>query len=79
MFHSLRATRETELAEQFPMHTVCAWIGNTQAVATKHYLKVLESHFTQAAQNAAQHAATPPGNTGKESPEAANETAGNNR
>ncbi len=67
MFHSMRATRETELSEQFPMHTVCAWIGNSQAVATKHYLQVLESHFEQAAQNAAQQAATPSGNTGKAS------------
>lgn len=29
LFHNLRATRETELAEPFPMHVVCEWIGNS--------------------------------------------------
>ncbi len=30
LFQNLRSTRETELAEIFPLHVVCAWIGNTQ-------------------------------------------------
>ena len=34
-FHNLRATRQTELAETYPMHVVCAWIGNTETVARK--------------------------------------------
>jgi len=38
LFQNLRSTRETELAEEYPLHVVCAWIGNTQAVAAKHYL-----------------------------------------
>jgi len=38
LFANLRSTRETELAESFPIHVVCAWIGNSQAVAAKHYL-----------------------------------------
>ena len=33
LFQNLRATRETELAETFPIHVVCAWIGNTPKVA----------------------------------------------
>ncbi len=44
-FHNLRSTRETELAETFPIHVVCAWIGNTEAVARKHYLQVTDEHF----------------------------------
>jgi integrase len=56
LFHNLRATRETELAQTFPLHVVCAWIGNSQTVAAKHYLQVTEEHF-RAATNGAQKAA----------------------
>jgi hypothetical protein len=28
LFQNLRSTRETELAEIYPLHVVCAWIGN---------------------------------------------------
>ena len=35
LFQNLRSTRETELAEEYPMHVVCAWIGNSQAVAAQ--------------------------------------------
>ena len=31
-FQNLRSTRETELAETYPIHVVCAWIGNSEAV-----------------------------------------------
>src|SRR5262249_5867412 len=30
LFHNLRATRQTELEEQFPGHVVCKWLGNSQ-------------------------------------------------
>lgn len=66
LFQNLRSTRETELAEQWPEHVVCAWIGNSKAVAREHYLQVTDSHFEQAsaiperreeaAQNPTQHA-----------------------
>jgi len=42
------------MAETWPMYVVCAWIGNSQAVAQKHYLQVTEDHFRRAAQNPAQ-------------------------
>jgi len=29
IFHNLRASRETELASEFPIHVVCSWIGNS--------------------------------------------------
>ncbi|MGI8982267.1 MAG: tyrosine-type recombinase/integrase [Pirellulaceae bacterium] len=38
LFHALRASRETELAHQFPLHVVTAWLGNTPRIALKHYL-----------------------------------------
>ena len=31
------------------MHVVCSWIGNTPAVARKHYLQTTEEHFRRAA------------------------------
>ena len=49
LFQNLRSTRETELAETFPLHVVCAWIGNSQAVAKKHYLQTTDEHFQAAA------------------------------
>ena len=42
LWHNLRATRETELAETYPLHVVCAWIGNSQLIARKHYLQVTD-------------------------------------
>jgi hypothetical protein len=33
LFQNLRSTRETELAESFPIHVVCARIGNSEAIA----------------------------------------------
>jgi len=57
---NLRATRETELADLYPEHVVCEWIGNSKVVARKHYLHVTEDHFTKAAQNPAQSASSTP-------------------
>lgn len=68
-WHNLRASRQTELAATFPLHTVCAWIGNTKAIAAGHYLQVTDADWTRAVgeqksgaksgapttQNAAQH------------------------
>jgi hypothetical protein len=47
-FQNLRSTRETELMETFPSHVICAWIGNSEAVARKHYLQVTDDHFSRA-------------------------------
>jgi integrase len=65
-WHNLRATRQTELSAEFPLHVVCAWIGNKQAVAAEHYLQVTEADFEGAAksgavalQNPVQQAAAP--------------------
>jgi integrase len=50
-FQNLRSTRETELGETFPIQAVCAWIGNSEAVARDHYLQVTEAHFQRAVQS----------------------------
>lgn len=48
LFQNLRSTRETELMESFPAHVVCAWIGNSEAIAQKHYLQLTDDHFAKA-------------------------------
>jgi integrase len=64
-WHNLRSSRQTELAEKYPIHVVCAWLGNSRAIAQEHYLQVTDSHFADAAKeftptpNAKQEAATP--------------------
>jgi integrase len=67
LFQNLRASRETELAERFPLRVVTDWLGNTPDVAHDHYLSTTEEHFKRAvaeggaesgapaAQKAAQH------------------------
>ena len=53
LFQNLRATRETELTEHFPIHVVTAWLGNSTTIAAKHYLQVTDEHFQRAAESAA--------------------------
>lgn len=48
LFHNLRATRQTELAQQFPAHVVSDWLGNSIAVGMEHYLRTLDSDFERA-------------------------------
>ena len=57
LFQNLRSTRETELAEAFPIQVVTAWLGNSEPVARKHYLQVTDDHFARALQEAAQNPA----------------------
>jgi len=45
LFHNLRASRQTELADVYPLHVVTSWIGNSPDVASQHYLKTHEEHF----------------------------------
>ncbi len=59
LFHNLRASRETELAAEYPLHVVCDWIGNTERIAAKHYLQVTEEDFKKATSSAAKSGAAP--------------------
>jgi len=49
LFHSMRASRQTELQREYPTHVVCAWLGNSPAIAQKSYLLVTEADFEKAA------------------------------
>ena len=55
LFQNLRATRETELADEHPQHVVCSWIGNSKGVAMKHYLQTTDAHFQKAVGKSAQN------------------------
>ncbi len=64
LFHNLRSSRQTELAERFPSHVVCDWLGNSEDIARKHYFQTTDDHFaravndeTEAKQNPKQSAA----------------------
>ena len=72
-FQNLRSTRETELAEEFPMHVVCGWIGNSEPIAAAHYLQTTDEHFDRAVReavgaDAAQNAAQKPTDSERNDP-----------
>jgi integrase len=48
LFHNLRASRQTELVDQFPAKVVSDWLGNSPRIAEQHYLKTTEHHFEKA-------------------------------
>ena len=82
LFHNMRASRETELTERFPVHVVAAWLGNTPKIASKHYLMATDDHFRAATEDcsALQPALQQPAGTPRKSsqavPEAENGLAG---
>ncbi len=47
LFHSMRASCQTELEEQFPLHVVCRWLGNSESIAKENYLLTKDSHYDQ--------------------------------
>ncbi|MGQ9771211.1 MAG: site-specific integrase [Thermogutta sp.] len=55
LFHNLRSNRQTELAEEFPTHVVCGWLGNSERVANVHYLQITDEHFARALGKAKQN------------------------
>ncbi len=63
LFQNLRSTRQTELEDHFPSHVVCAWMGNSESVAKKHYLQVTDDHYRKSLQNPVQQSAVLPCNT----------------
>lgn len=51
LFHSLRGSCESDLASRFPIATAASWIGNSVAVAARHYVSPLDAHFQDAITN----------------------------
>lgn len=48
LWQNLRASRATELADQFPSHVCASWLGHTEAVADAFYRSVTDEHFLRA-------------------------------
>ncbi|WP_145383180.1 N-terminal phage integrase SAM-like domain-containing protein [Botrimarina mediterranea] len=75
LWHNLRATRQTELEQHHPTHVVCAWMGNSQQVANRHYLMVTDGDFEKAAgETRALNAA--PSDVGTANPESSEQQEG---
>ena len=47
-FHNLRASCETDLMQEHPIHVVTAWLGNTPKIALSHYLQTQANDFEMA-------------------------------
>jgi integrase len=57
LFHNLRGSLETELAQDHPVHVVAQWLGNTPKIAAAHYLQVRDSDFNRALAGGAKNGA----------------------
>ena len=49
LFQNLRASRETELMDEYPIKDVCSWLGNSPKVAMEHYAMTRQDSFARAA------------------------------
>lgn len=50
---NMRSTRETEIEELFGIKCACDWIGNTEAVAKRHYLQITKERHARAVSDGA--------------------------
>jgi len=57
LFHALRASCESDLAREYPITTVCKWIGNTVSIASRHYIQVTDADFQKASKKVVQNPA----------------------
>lgn len=57
LFQNLRASCETDLMANHPIHVVTAWIGNTPKIALGHYLQTLDADFEKAVKGGAESGA----------------------
>jgi len=48
LWHSLRASCESDLAAAFPLATVAKWLGNTPSIALRHYVDPTDQMFEAA-------------------------------
>lgn len=48
LFQNLRSSRESELIKVHGIEVACEWIGNTPAVAMKHYLQITDEDYEKA-------------------------------
>jgi integrase len=48
LFHNLRGSLQTDLADRYPLQCVVEWLGNSEKVAAAHYLKTTTNHLANA-------------------------------
>ncbi len=48
LWQNFRATRATELADQFPSHVAASWLVHTERVADRHYRQTTGEHYERA-------------------------------
>ena len=48
LFQNLRASHQTELLQSYPIKDVCDWLGNSRAVAMRHYAMPTAETFRRA-------------------------------
>ncbi|GAB6186485.1 site-specific integrase [Thermopirellula anaerolimosa] len=48
LWHNLRASCESDLAQSFPLAVVTKWLGNTPSIALRHYVDPTDIAFEQA-------------------------------
>ncbi|WP_145117069.1 tyrosine-type recombinase/integrase [Botrimarina mediterranea] len=48
LWHALRASRATDLADRFPSHVGAEWLGHTEEVARRNYRTVTAEHLAMA-------------------------------
>jgi hypothetical protein len=81
LMQNLRATRETELLAHYPTKDVTTWLGNSPAVAQKHYAMNTQASFDRAAADGAQlagiTAGVPTGKVPLKVPRTSSDMAGN--
>ena len=77
LLHNLRASRETELVERFPIQEVTRWLGNSPKVALEHYLVSHKSHFEAAVREPTGQLASSPNKAQRNAQHAAHESTRN--
>lgn len=50
LFHNLRATRSTEIANEWGESKESKWIGHSRKIASRHYLQITDDDYRRAAQ-----------------------------
>jgi len=48
LWQNMRATRATELADQFPSHVASAWLEHSEQIADRHYRQTTGTHYARA-------------------------------
>jgi len=57
-FQNMRATRATELADQFPSHVCASWLGHSERIADQFYRSVTDEHFARAVRGVSEHSSS---------------------